>query len=68
MRRVAERLMGEAYAATHYDPDKFKPMDPRRTKRLCNLAERLGWDDAETANRIAGAFLCSASARKAVRK
>jgi hypothetical protein len=61
---LAERLMGEVYAATHYDPEKFMPMDPRRIKRMCSLAEKLKWDDAETGNRIMGAIICSQASRK----
>jgi hypothetical protein len=60
--------MSEVFAATDYDPEKFKPMDPRRIKRMCDLFERTGWTDAETGNRLAAAIICSRSFRKDARK
>lgn len=67
-KNLADKLMEEVYAATHYDRDKFKPMDPRRCKRMSNLVERTDWNSTETDNRLAGAFICSRDYRKEKRK
>lgn len=65
---IADVLIGEIYDATHYDVAKFKPMDPRRIKRLINIYDSTTWDDAETVNRLIGASICSANFRKNKRK
>jgi len=56
---LMDALMLEAYAATHYDSKKFRPMNPRRIKRAIHLMDRTGWADSETINRITGAAVSS---------
>lgn len=53
-------LLPEIYAATSYEEDKFKPMDPRRTRRLL----RLDCDDTETINRGMAAMVISTDYRR----
>lgn len=64
---MADKLIGEIYAATASD-DKFKPMDPRRVKRLVNIFEHTIWNDAETVNRLLGASSCSRQYREDQRR
>ena len=61
---MADKLIGEIYAATATRDEVFKPMDPRRTKRLANIFEHTIWNDAETVNRLLGAHSCSRRYRK----
>ncbi|MAM39536.1 MAG: hypothetical protein CL949_13775 [Erythrobacter sp.] len=61
---MADKLIGEIYVATAIRDEDFKPMDPRRTKRLANIFEHTIWNDAETVNRLLGAASCSRAYRK----
>ncbi len=65
---MADKLIGEIYEATALRDENFKPMDPRRTKRLANIFEHTIWNDAETVNRLLGAASCSRHYRKDRRK
>ena len=64
---MADRLIGEIYAATAHD-DSFRPMDPRRVKRLAAIYDSTSWDDTETVNRLIGASECSREHRKEQRR
>lgn len=61
------KLIGEAYAATSYDDTAFRPMDPRRAKRLLTSFQGTSWENTETLNRAFGAFLNSRQHRRALR-
>lgn len=52
---TAVRLVEEAYAATSHDPAYFRPMDPRRVKRLAAIFESTSYNSTETLNRVVGA-------------
>ena len=65
---MAEILVGEIYDATTFDENRFRPMDPRRAKRLSYIMFSTCFNDAETMNRLAGAHMVSRSHRKANRK
>ena len=65
---MADILIGEIYAATAHDPAKFRPIDPRRVKRLASIYEFTSWDHAETANRAIGAHVESMAFREERRR
>lgn len=61
---MVTKLVGEAYAATTYVESEFRPMDPRRSKRLIANYHRTSWFNTETLNRAFGAYLASRSFRR----
>ena len=64
---LVSTLVSEAYAATHWDDAKFRPLDPRRVKRLASIMTGSRHDDTETLNRLAGAHAASCEHRLAQR-
>lgn len=60
-------LVGETYQATPIDRGAFRPMDPRRLKRLLNTFSGTHWDTAETLNRAFGAHIASTDFRRSAR-
>jgi hypothetical protein len=65
---MADILVGEIYMATTHDPQDFRPMDPRRVKRLAAIYQSTWWDCAETVNRLIRADECSRIHRSMMRR
>lgn len=62
---MMEKLVGEIYAATHYDEREFQPMDRRRVKRAANIMDSTSYaQSTEILNRIISAEICSIGNRR----
>lgn len=67
-KKLAETLIGEIYEATACDMSNYKPMNPRRVKRLSYIMEKTGWSCAETMTRLVSASFSSRQFRKEQRQ